>query len=79
MQPEQSGGQGSIPGRAPPHERHEKGSRTQFSASVSASVIPQLGAKRCKFTFTFMLVQQFISAFLIIIITSSSVFYGGTN
>ena len=30
LQPEQSGGVGSIPGRTPPHERHDKGSRTRF-------------------------------------------------
>ena len=28
LQPEQSGGVGSSPGRAPPLERHDKGSRT---------------------------------------------------
>ena len=30
LQPEQSGGVGSSPGRAPPLERHDKGSRTQL-------------------------------------------------
>ena len=30
LQPEQSGGVGSSPGRAPPLERHDKGSRTRL-------------------------------------------------
>ena len=30
LQPEQSGGVGSNPGRAPPLERHDKGSRTRL-------------------------------------------------
>ena len=30
LQPEQSGGVGSSPSRAPPLERHDKGSRTQL-------------------------------------------------
>ena len=30
LQPEQSGGVGSSPGKAPPLERHDKGSRTRL-------------------------------------------------
>ena len=30
LQPEQSGGVGSSPGRVPPLERHDKGSRTRL-------------------------------------------------
>ena len=30
LQPEQSGGVGSNPGRAPPFERHDKGVRTRL-------------------------------------------------
>ena len=30
LQPEQSGGVGSSPGRAPPLERHDKGSQTRL-------------------------------------------------
>ena len=30
LQPEQSGGVGSSPGRAPPLERHDKGLRTRL-------------------------------------------------
>ena len=30
LQPEQSDGVGSIPGRTPPHECHDKGSRTRL-------------------------------------------------
>ena len=37
---QQSGGVGSIPGRTPPLERHDKGSR-----ACSISSIPALGAK----------------------------------
>ena len=33
LQPEQSGGQGSIAGRAPPLERHDKGLRTPLVLS----------------------------------------------
>ena len=33
LQPEQSGGVGSIPGRAPPLERHEKSLQTLLSYS----------------------------------------------
>ena len=33
LQPEQSGGVGSKPGRAPPLERHDKGSRTRLALS----------------------------------------------
>ena len=33
LQPEQSGGVGSKPGRTPPLERHDKGSRTRLALS----------------------------------------------
>ena len=33
LQPELSGGAGSIPSRAPPLERHDKGSRTRLALS----------------------------------------------
>ena len=35
LQLEQSGGVGSIPGRTPPLERHDKGSRTRLALSYS--------------------------------------------
>ena len=41
LQPEQSGGQGSIPGRAPPLKSHDKGSldlsKSHFLLSVDSS------------------------------------------
>ena len=51
LQPEQSGGVGSSPGKAPPLERHDKGSRTRLGLLYSA--IPALGAEKRNFTFTF--------------------------
>ena len=42
LQPEESGGQASIPGRAPPLERHDKGS---WISRFAISMIPVLGAK----------------------------------
>ena len=33
LKPEQSGGAGSIPGRTPPLERHDEGSRTRLALS----------------------------------------------
>ena len=48
LQPEQSGGQGSITGRVPPLERHDKGCRLDYVFLTSA--IPVLGPKNRNFT-----------------------------
>ena len=43
LKPEQSGVLGSIPGRTPPLERHDKGSRTQFSVAILGILSQDLG------------------------------------
>ena len=51
LEPVQSGRVSSKAGRAPPIERHDKGSRTRL-ALKDASAIPAFGAKNNSFTFT---------------------------
>ena len=53
LQSEQSGGVGSNPGRAPPLERHDNGSRARLGLLYFCTPIPALGAKKCDFTCTF--------------------------
>ena len=56
LQPEQSGGVGSIhsPGRAPPLECHDKGSHTRLATSA----IPALGAKNRNFIVNFTFTES---------------------
>ena len=51
LQLEQLSGVDSIPGRTPPHERHDKGSGLDYVCSISA--ISALGCEKRNFTFTF--------------------------
>ena len=53
---EQPDGMSSIPGRTPPLERHDKGSRTRLGLPICA--IPALGAEKRKFTFA--ITQRFL-------------------
>ena len=50
LQPNQSGGMGSIPGRTPPHERLDKGSQTRLGLLYFC--VPALGTENRNFTFT---------------------------
>ena len=51
LKSEQSGGVGSIPGRTPPLERHDKGSRTRLALSHFCDPSASPGAKSRNFTF----------------------------
>ena len=53
LQQEQSGGQGSIPGSAPPHEHHDKGPQTRLALYYFCDPAV-LVANTHNFTFTFI-------------------------